>query len=294
MKLRLFVFFELFLLIILSSCNHKEKNVNIKIIFLHQSTGSIIWQGDKISLVQRAARKLSPGLTHRVGKKPILPLLFEEYNEVNDKNYLIKEMPFPKVKTYGGSNNPYDYYNIWVKNSGEKPFMEVPTLEMLSKEYQVIILKHCFPVSNILPDEDSPDINSRKKTIANYKLQYSALKEKFNEFPDTKFILFTGAAQIKSSASEDQAKRAKEFFYWVINEWDQPGDNIYLWDLYNLQTEEGLYFKNEYAESSNDPHPSGAFAGRVVNLLFNRIIDIIENNGNGTSLSGERKFQSYR
>jgi len=49
--------------------------------------------------------------------------------------------------------------------------------------------------------------------------------------------LFTGAAQVKSQISEDEAKRAKEFFEWAVKEWDLPNDNIYIWDFYNLQTE---------------------------------------------------------
>ena len=35
---------------------------------------------------------------------------------------------------------------------------------------------------------------------------------------------------------------------------DQPDDNIYIWDLYSLQTEGGLYFKDEYAVSEKDSH----------------------------------------
>lgn len=198
-------------------------------------------------------------------------------------------MAFPKIKPYGWNNNPFDYYNIWVNNAGEKPYMEEPTLEMLTKQYQVIIFKHCFPVSNIKPDQESSDKDSQLKTISNYKLQYLALRDKLHEFPNTKFILFTGAAQIKSTITEDEAERTREFFSWVINEWDLPGDNIYLWDLYNLQTEGGLFFKDEYAASVNDSHPNGVFAGKVVMLLFNRIIDVIEYKGSGTQLTGERK-----
>ncbi len=167
--------------------------------------------------------------------------------------------------------------------------MEEPTLEMLTKEYQIIIFKHCFPSSNIQADQEPADINSDLKTVSNYKLQYLALRDKLHEFPDTKFILFTGAVQVKSSVTEDEAKRAKEFFRWVIDEWDLPGDNIHLWDLYSLQTEGGLYFRDEYAASKNDSHPNENFAGKAVMLLFNRIIDIIEYNGTRTQLTGEVK-----
>jgi hypothetical protein len=168
------------------------------------------------------------------------------------------------------------------------PYKEEPTLEILTKEYQVIIFKHCFPVSNIQPEQDSADINSNLRTISNYKLQYSALRDKLHQFPDVKFILFTGAAQVKGSISEDEAGRAKEFFTWVIREWDISDDNIFIWDLYSLETEGELYFKDKYAASFNDAHPNGNFAGEAVKLLFNRIIDVVENNGNRTSLTGKK------
>ncbi len=161
---------------------------------------------------------------------------------------------------------------------------------MLSEKYQVIIFKHCFPVSNLQPDQNSVDINSNIKTISNYKLQYAALREKLHEFSDTKFILFTGAVQVKSYLTEAEAIRTRDFFTWVTEEWDLPDDNIYLWDLYNLQTEGGLYFKDEYAISPNDSHPNKDFAETVAKLLFNRIIDIIENDGAGTHLTGEDKL----
>ncbi len=81
--------------------------------------------------------------------------LFDKYNEENNKNYLIKRDDISESISYGWHNYPYDYYNIWVKNAGNKPFMEEPTLEMLTKQYQVIIFKHCFPVSNIQADKDT-------------------------------------------------------------------------------------------------------------------------------------------
>ena len=81
--------------------------------------------------------------------------------------------------------------------------------------------------------------------------------------------------------------RAREFFQWVKNEWDAPGDNIYIWDLHELETEGGLYLLDKYANSPSDSHPNVDFAKSAGQLLFNRIIDVIENNGNGTQLTGK-------
>ena len=56
-----------------------------------------------------------------------------------------------------------------------------------------------------MEDTGNPDPGSLKKTVENYKAQYEALKEKLNSFPQTKFILWTAAANEKSNASEADA-----------------------------------------------------------------------------------------
>jgi len=261
----------------------------MNILFLHHSTGSVIWRGAQASLLARAVDKISPRLASRLDKNARLPLLIEQYNKENNRQYQIKEAAFPKSSTYGWHNYPYDYYNIWVRNAGAKPFMEEPTLEMLTKQHQVIVFKHCFPVSNTQADSGSPDVNSEYKSLANYKLQYLALRDKLHEFPGTKFIVWTGAARVKSEITEEEAKRAKEFFGWVTEVWDLPQDNIFVWDLYSLQTEGGIYFKDSYAKAANDSHPNGEFAAKAVQLLFNRIIDVVERSGTETILTGEKK-----
>ena len=191
----------------------------MNILYIHHSTGGVIWTGNINSKIAKNASRYSNKLASLLGAKAELPSLFDKYNKTQNKNYIIREMAFPKASPYGWKNYPYDYYNIWVKNAGESSYMEEPTLEMLTKDYQVIIFKHCFPVSNIQADQDSGDINSELKTIANYKLQYNALREKLHTFPKTKFILFTGAVQVKANISEDEAKRTREFFSWVKEEW---------------------------------------------------------------------------
>jgi hypothetical protein len=212
-----------------------------------------------------------------------------QYNETHGTKYYIKEITFPKAQPYGWNNYPFDYYNIWVKNAGDQPFKEEPTLEILTRDYDMIIFKHCFPVSNIHEDDEDPDINSQIKTLENYKLQYEALKEKMHEFPDTKFIVWTGAALTKTDTGDDEAKRAKSFFDWVRNEWDIPGDNIFLWDFYELETEGDLFLKYEYARKKMDSHPNKKLRTKAAPLFAQRIVDVIETNGENTTLTGEIK-----
>jgi hypothetical protein len=268
----------------MTSCKHAGDTNELKIIFLHHSTGQNIWNGDRSNSI---FDKIGNRLGLKSDKKGNLPELFDRYKNQSNKSYRIEEFYFPKASPYGWKNYPFDYYNIWVKHAGKEPYLEEPTLEMLAKDYQVIMFKHCFPVSNIQADQDSADINSELKSLANYKLQYMALRDKLHQFADTKFVVWTGAAQVKSQVTPEEAQRAGEFFNWVTKEWDIPGDNIYIWDFYQLQTEGGLYFQDKYAQSSNDSHPNSTFSKYAGELLFKRLEDVIENNGLKTGNTGE-------
>jgi len=260
-----------------------SKSVNqqkeYKIIFLHHSTGRVIYEaGNGANRIIR--RLFSP--------KTFTSQWFLDYNSANGTNYTIREQSFPNGNPYGWENYPFDYYNIWVKNAGDMPYLKEPTLEILTKQYDLIIFKHCFPVSDIEEDINKPDINSREKRLENYKLQYLALKEKLLQFPNTKFLIWTGAALVQSNTTQEKALRAKTFFDWVKNDWDTVEDNIFLWDFYELETEGGLYLKNEYANSLNDSHPGKSFAEKAAPLFCQRIIDVIQSNPTLTDLKSPR------
>ncbi|MFH1420020.1 MAG: hypothetical protein ABII12_17230 [Planctomycetota bacterium] len=243
-----------------SSGNQKRSPAKARILFLHHSTGECVWNGG----VQD---------------------WFDAYNKANKTKYEITEQNFPKDDPYGWNNYPYDYWNIWVQHAGSKPYKSEPTLEMLTPKYDVIVFKHCFPVSSIEPDVGTADVASEDKRIGNYKLQYAAMKRKLLEFPKTKFIVWTGAALVRGETNEAAARRAKTFFDWVRGTWDQQGDNIYVWDFYALETEGGLYLKDAYA--AGDSHPNEAFSKKVAPLFCQRIVDVIRGAGDTGSITGK-------
>jgi hypothetical protein len=247
---------------------------SVNIIFLHHSTGMLILRGNTANIL------------FKLGFKGEVDRILTRYNKKKGTDYQFNHQYFPKEKEYGWKNYPYDYYNIWVKNYGNTFFKDEPTLEILTKTYNLIILKHCFPVSSVIEPSGIPDLDSEEKTIDNYKLQYIALKEKMKQFPKTKFILWTGAALVKNETNEKQALRAREFFDWVVNEWDEKNDNIFLWDFRKLETEGGLYLLDKYAVSRTNSHPGENFAAHVAPLFCQRIIDVIENRGDITDNTG--------
>jgi hypothetical protein len=269
----------LLLLFITASCQKQNQNPasmskSSRILFLHHSTGKAVLRGNTSRIM------------FKLGSKGSVDKWINRYNRRNGTKYEFTSQVFPKASPYGWNNYPYDYYNIWVKNGGDQPFKEEPTLEMLTKDYDVIVFKHCYPGSDVEESKGEANVDSDKKTIENYKLQYDALKAKMRQFPKTKFILWTGAAQVKNNTNEADATRAKEFFEWVVKEWDEKGDNIFIWDFRSLETEGGLYFRDQYAATPEDSHPSAEFAGRVAKLFGQRVIDVIEDRGDAGNITG--------
>ena len=159
-------------------------STDARIILLHHSTGHCVWRGG-------------------------VPEWFDAYNAGHGTGYEIVEQAFPKKEPYGWANYPYDYWNLWVRHAGRKPHKTEPTLEILTAKYDVIVFKHCYPVSGVVADDSNPDITSATKTRANYELQYEALKLKLHEFPNTRFLVWTGAALVESSTDADEATRAR-------------------------------------------------------------------------------------
>jgi hypothetical protein len=249
------------ILLIVSSCASDQKNMK-RIIFLHHSTGYNVWVGSTNRYI------------YKLTKKGDVAKYFSTYNRKNKTNFRITEQYFPKEAPYGWNNYPFDYYNIWVRNAGPKPYLEEPTLEMLTKEYDVIIFKHCFPGSRIKEDTGTPNIDSDEKTLGNYKLQYNALKKKMHEFPNNKFIVWTPAVNTRLQMTEDEAKRTAEFRRWMIEEWDEKDDNIYLWDCYQYETEGGLFLPDKFATSPDDSHPNKEFAAKIAPIFSQFVIDV--------------------
>jgi hypothetical protein len=52
-----------------------------------------------------------------------------------------------------------------------------------------------------------------------------------HEFHGTRFILWTPAVNTKHLMTEEEAVRTRQFRDWIVNEWDEKGDNIFVWDF---------------------------------------------------------------
>ena len=259
-KSKIGLVFFIISIVLLMGCETNKDQMNI--IFLHRSTGLNVWLG-----------KTNP-YVYKIFKKSDFESHFKRLNKQNSTHYKISEQSFPGTLEYGYKNYPYDYYNIWVKNSGDQPYLGAPTLEILIKKYDVVIFKHCYSVSNIVEGDGVADVDPKKKTIENYKLQYQALKKKMHEFSNTKFIVWTPAVRHVSSLSEQEAQKTRKFYNWLIKEWNEEGDNIYLWDFYQYETEGGLFLKDEYSSGNGDSHPSKEFSAKMSPIFAKFVYEV--------------------
>ncbi len=240
---------------------------NEKTIFLHHSTGGLVYE-----------------------KGGVLELM-KEYNSINTTNYTIVERAFPN-KPYPWRNYPYDYWNIWIngyceENKDTKGYENVECLETLAQDYDVIILKHCFPGAKILEDTGKPDAASERKSLENYILQYRALRDKFDSFPENDFIVWTLAPlhRLADGAAEN-AGRAKEFVDWVKNDWlkedGKTHPNIHIFDYFSLSAVLDknpeppnvtycLKYEYERSHENSDSHPND-FACKTIGPEFFKFI----------------------
>jgi hypothetical protein len=258
----------------------------VRIAYLHHSTGEAIWNGGVPEFI--TAWNTAHGTDYRI-TQATYPATDGGYGRlirlVGPRiGYRLAHLLGPY---YPWANYPYDYWNLWVAHTGASRDRGELNLDDLVKDHDVIVFKHCFPVSRVLPDAGPGNVASAEKTLANYKVQYEALRARLHQFPTKRFIVWTGAALLQDQTSPEEAERARQFFDWVKETWDEKGDNIFVWDFHALETEGGLYMKTTYADpAEGDSHPGSQFSRMVAPFIGQRIVDVIEGRGDKASITG--------
>ena len=216
-----------------------------------------------------------------------VPGFIARWNATNATDYRITQLTYPATTAgYPWENYPYDYWNLWVAHTGDRRDRGEMNLDDLVRDFDVIVFKHCFPVSEIVAPHGEPDVTSSARTIDNYKLQYEALKRRLHQFPEKRFILWTGPVLAPSATDAAQAGRAREFFDWVRTTWDEKGDNIFLWDFYSVEADPNGYLTAGQGVAPGNSHPGSALSRAGAALIGRRIVDVIEGRGDSAARTG--------
>ena len=233
-----------------------------RVLFLHHSTGGAVYtQGGVAGWISR-------------------------YNTANGTDYRLDARAYPD-NPYPWSNYPYDYWNLWVNGNCDDAQSSIACMGSLVREYDVIILKHCYPGADVLEDTGSPNIASARKSPENYKLQYRALRELMDDYGDTQFIVWTLAPRHRLSTSTSNATRARAFVDWVRSEWltedGHSHPNIAVFDFWGYAAEENdgtstgqgpvntLRYEYEKRHDDEDSHPN-ILANETIGPLFAEFI----------------------
>jgi hypothetical protein len=177
-----------------------------------------------------------------------------------------------RVKVGGRSGRP----------SGE----DLPFLDLIAS-YDVIVMKHCFPASDVLEDSGSPDPTSDRKSLENYRAVYRPLRDLFDRYPRTMFLLWTipplhRLFEPSEGDKEGNAARATEFCRWMKTEFlaeSGPHSNIYVWDFREIvMNPETNLLKYEYELSHKEPdsHPNKEANNLAGPMFAQCIVDSIQ------------------
>ena len=206
------------------------------------------------------------------------------YNSANGTSYSVTERSYPDTP-YPWENYPYDYWNLWINNQCNSTNPNIQCLNNILQSYDVVIYKHCFPGAGIAADNGTPSVSSPIKTIANYKLQYRALRNLMDQYPGKKFIVWTLAPLHRLETTTEEASRAREFVNWVKSSWltedGKSHPNIYIFDFFGLVAESNptpvngkvncLKYEYEKSHTIVDSHPN-TLANTTVGPIFAQFI----------------------
>jgi hypothetical protein len=130
-------------------------------------------------------------------------------------------------------------------------------------QHEVIIVKSCFPNSNIQSDEQLQEIQGH----------YLKMRERMDRFPDHLFIIVTSPPLNPAETTPEAAARARALSRWLQSDEFLAGHpNLAVFDLFGLLAEDDPaapdfnMLRAEYREGT-DSHPN-RFANEVIGPVF--------------------------
>lgn len=183
-----------------------QSNSAIRVFFLHHSTGgNLIEQGKCRELLKK--------------KAPYIAFWDHGYDfdRFGTFQFLSRFEPqqFYGLRNEKGKHLNYSYH---IPNHNTDPdglaelFLQdvtTPPSNALSHilEFDVIIFKSCFPVTNISSEEQ----------LETYKKYYMSIRKKIDGFPNKLFIPMTPPPLRSESTNFEKADRARRFSNWIMS-----------------------------------------------------------------------------
>lgn len=213
-----------------------------RLLFIHHSTGgNLIHQGNLREKLYTKTHDVE-FWDHGYNLYPSLPkaILSIIANKLTFHTGLSNEqgkMLYKDFQIKLSNNDPADFENIFCKAS--------KTLDKIL-EFDIIAFKNCFPTTKIETEEK----------LQRYKQHYINMGQVFANYPEKIFIPFTPLPLRKEVTQQEYAQRAKDFAYWMVNEWVKP-DNVKVFDFFSELADTHGYLKKDYCPLLPiDSHPN--------------------------------------
>ncbi|MBN1429169.1 MAG: SGNH/GDSL hydrolase family protein [Anaerolineae bacterium] len=114
-------------------------------------------------------------------------------------------------------------------------------------QYDVIMIKSCFPTSNIGDDAQLEADKGYYRTIA----------KQMDQYPDKLLILVTHPPQVPNSTDSDEAQRARALNDWLLSDAFLSGHpNLFVFDLFGRLAGGDNLLRSNYRVSDDDAHPN--------------------------------------
>lgn len=226
-------------------------------IFLHHSTGGRIWGPN--------------------GSSTSIPLEIAKFNGslrlTNDSSFIIDEKKWPL--------DPWD--NEWYR--WHKIFDQQDTTANISplfQEYEIIIIKSCFPSSAIIDRGSSQDtLTFERKSIFNYKWHWRSFIRKMEKQTNNFFVVWTNTPLIPIETNDKSAKLSDEFCRWAKDTLATGLDplygefplNVYVFDFFHKLAGSDGKMLLEFAEANNNNHPNSVATELVAPQFVKEILD---------------------
>lgn len=139
-------------------------------------------------------------------------------------------------------------------------------------QHEVIIVKSCFPNSNIVSDEQFAEIQG----------YYLKMRKRMGQFPDHLFIIVTSPPLNPAETTPEAAARARTLSRWLQSEEFLAGHpNLAVFDLFGLLAEDDPaapdfnMLRAEYRDGE-DSHPNRLANETIGPLFADFIIEVVQ------------------